>query len=119
MKLEVGMYVRTLFGIKKIHHIDAKKTVWKYLYKINDNNEYFALSDNDIIDADFDIINIIKEGDYINGERIDSVVPKDICGDEVLDNQHIFTRNDEIYEKNIKTIVSKEQFKNMEYRIGE
>ena len=112
-KLEPNMYVRTLFGIKKIDHIDNKKTVWKYLYKINDDNEFYALSDNDVIKASHNIIDLIEVGDYVNGEKV------------ILKNEgyiKVGTGRDYIVvnnEKFIKSIVTKEQFSSMEYRLGE
>jgi hypothetical protein len=57
------------------------------------------------------------EGDYVNGEKITRVIPEDVCGDEVLDYQHIFTGNTEIYKEDIKTIVTKEQFERMVYNV--
>lgn len=119
-KLEPNMYVRTLFGIKKIDHIDNKKTVWKYLYKINDDNEFYALSDNDVIKASYNIIDLIEEGDYVNGIMVngkinDKVQVAYICHNEEL-NYHMFLTFDI---EDIRTIVTKEQFSNMEYRLGE
>lgn len=128
-KLEVGMYVRTdKTGIKKIYKIDNNKTKYKYLYKLKNQDDdgcidLGILSDNNIIKARFDIINLIEVGDYVNGERIISIIPIDICGNEVLDNQHIFYKDgeifEEIFEKDIKTVVTKEQFESMSYRIGD
>lgn len=130
-KIEPNMYVRTLFGIKKIDHIDNKKTVWKYLYKINDDNEFYALSDNDVIKASYNIIDLIEVGDYVNGEKVIRIYEKGECYDGSnygLITKTIETENDN-YETiphdhlyvgySIKSIVTKEQFKSMEYRLGE
>ena len=112
-KIEPNMYVRTLFGIKKIDHIDSKKTVWKYLYKINDDNEFYALSDNDVIKASYNIIDLIEVGDYVNGMKVDSISKTLVY--------HFYTNDMEcaMHEGDIKSIVTKEQFKSMEYRLGE
>jgi len=122
-KIEPNMYVRTLFGIKKIDHIDNKKTVWKYLYKINDDNEFYALSDNDVIKASHNIIDLIEVGDYVNGHLVEDI--KKVPNEEI-DRVIVTTTAEgwdgetlEIYKEEIKTIVTKEKFKSMEYRLGE
>ena len=77
------------------------------------------VSKYDIIKSSFDIINLIEYNDYVNGERIVDVIPVEVCGDELLDNQHIFTADGEIYENEIKSIVTKEQFEQMSYKVGD
>ena len=114
-KIEPNMYVRTLFGIKKIDHINNKKTVWKYLYKINDDNEFYALSDNDVIKASYNIIDLIEVGDVITTNNL--------CGQVTcIDGDKIYTTcydGDCCYDYQIQSIVTKEQFSSMEYRLGE
>lgn len=113
MKLKEGMYVRTLFGIKKIDHIDNKKTVWKYLYKINDDNEFYALSDNDVIKASYNIIDLIEVDDYVNGKKVSEIF--------MIDDEKIIFAHDNKYhwfEEDIKSIVTKEQFQSMSYKVG-
>ena len=112
-KIEPNMYVRTLFGIKKIDHIDNKKTVWKYLYKINDDNEFYALSDNDVIKASYNIIDLIEVGDYANGYKVIHRT-KSLLGFEDGQDGDWYLSNE-----NIKSILTKEQFSSMEYRLGE
>ena len=121
-KLETGMYVRTKkYGIAKIiggisdkFNIDVFK---------KDGCTLRCQKEKDILKASFNIIDLIEVGDYVNGERIISIIPIDICGNEILDNQHIFYKDgeifEEIFEKDIKTVVTEEQFESMSYRIGE
>ena len=112
MKLEVGMYVRTIGGIER-------------LKKENDNGWFFEKSmiikpdniEKYIIKASFNIIDLIEVGDYVNGEKITRVIPQDICGDEVLDYQHIFVNDKEIFKHEINSILTKEQFKSMKYEV--
>ena len=125
-KIEPNMYVRTLFGIKKIDHINNKKTVWKYLYKINDDNEYYALSDNDVIKASHNIIDLIEVGDYVNGSEVLDFENKYIKENDefvrfgvITENCYLENTDSWIIEKDIKSIVTKEQFSSMEYRLGE
>lgn len=125
MKIKVGMYIRTEKGIAKIINIfpdgsepysEAKYETDTYL-EIYYDSQY--VSEYDIIKASFDIINLIEYNDYVNGERIVDVIPVEVCGDELLDNQHIFTADGEIYENEIKSIVTKEQFEQMSYKVGD
>ena len=112
MKLEVGMYVRTIGGIER-------------LKKENDNGWFFEKSmiikpdniEKYIIKASHNIIDLIEVGDYVNGEKITIVIPQDICGDEVLDCQHIFVNDKEIFKHEINSIVTKEQFENIKYEV--
>ena len=69
------------------------------------------------IKSSSNIIDLIKEGDYVNGEIVTKVVLDEIeCKYIELD----FSYNKRgIREKDIKSIVTKEQFESMEYKIGE
>lgn len=125
MKLEVGMYVRTLNGrISKIEEIAndiAFCDDWLY-QSYEDYIDFIHLADeivDEIEKASFDIIDILEFGDYVNGKKIIKVIPEDICGDEILDNQHIFSIDGEIFENEIKSIVTKEQFEQMSYKVKE
>lgn len=72
-----------------------------------------------------DIIDLIEEGDYVNGEK----VLETNCNLEYIDDDADWGV-DEVedglklqerwiyFESEIKTIVTKEQFKNMEYKVG-
>ena len=113
MKLEVGMYVRTKDGFlwkpKKIE-IEEDNSVWF--------DDYYDYDVSDV-KASHNIIDLIEVGDYVNGEKIIRVIPQDICGDEVLDYQHIFANNKEIFKEDIKSIVTSQQFESMSYKVGE
>ena len=113
-KLEVGMYVRSKSGIisKFKRYITDEK-------RVCETDVFVRLAVERIVKASYNIINLIEVGDYVNGERIISIILIDICGNEVLDNQHIFYKDGEIFEKDIKTVVTKEQFESMSYRIGD
>ena len=122
-KLEIGMYCKTKDGIiTKVDYIDNETIYFdKDIFRFYGEGIDFLEKNNleRIIKARFNIINLIEVGDYVNGERIISIIPIDICGNEVLDNQHIFYKDGEIFEKDIKTVVTKEQFESMSYRIGD
>jgi len=118
MKLEVGMYVRTLNGIVKIDKI--QNDVMK--------DEKGCLHYGDFIKASNNIIDLIEDGDYVNGYLIekfyDTYNPKteeyeDILGIAIYDD----ARMDCIEEirplrtLDIKSIVTKEQFESMQYKV--
>ena len=115
MKLEIGMYVR------------YKKFSYSKEIKIGKlTNVQFQLVDGDsgrqdILKASHNIIDLIEVGDYVNGKKVTSIIPPDILGDEVLDYAHISSLNGEpLYEDiEIKSIVTKEQFESMSYKVGE
>ena len=96
MKLEVGMYVRTING--KIWIITSQKAIYGHR--------------KDIIKASHNIIDLIEVGDYVNGlpvrfveeSRVDIGQAEDYFW---LKNQHI------------KSIVTHEQLEQMEYKVGE
>ena len=59
------------------------------------------------------IIDLIEVEDYVNGERVTQVT------NDYIEVCYGRDSTDFIKEKNIKSIVTKEQFLQMEYRIGE
>ena len=103
--MKVGDYVRTKKGTIYQFNSTSSKALSgakKYMVKSSPN-----------------IIDLIEVGDYVNGKRVNRVIHEDICGDELLDYQHIFVGDKEIYEEDIKSIITKEQFLKMEYKVGE
>lgn len=137
MELKEGMYVRTSIGIKKIDHIDYKKTVWKYLYKANEDNEFYALSDNDIIKASFDIIDLLEEGDLVgieyyspqSEERVTRLFEVNCKYGKSMNlmNSHFhffildgeFFKNFEKFKPVIRTVITKEHLNRESYKFGD
>lgn len=64
-----------------------------------------------IIKASPDIIDLIEEEDYVNGKKVDNVA--------LGRGNYIYIGVHRIYESEIKSIVTKEQFKQMSYKVGE
>ena len=126
MKLEIGMYVRTKNGC--ICQI-LRTTYSKYLSRnkelcyevdrpINVNMELY---DEDILKASYNIIDLIEVGDYVNGDLVlfAGVTIWDNDGN-VLDKQvHINHNGYDLWlrEEYIKSIVTKEQFESMSYKV--
>jgi len=88
--MKVGDYYRTKYGINKLR-------------------EGVCVLD-DIIKSSPNIIDLIEVGDYVNGEKVTSI----------QDNWLGFGNYDYYrQEYEIKSIVTKEQFESMEYKVGD
>lgn len=122
MKIEVGMYVRTDSGITKV--------IWKdrYGFKCDNDNYYMYESPCILKEPSFNIIDLIEIGDYVNGYKIVEVnnnlnKHEGICNS--LDtNLWYIDENEEfkelvLFENEIKSIVTKEQFESVSYKVGE
>lgn len=147
MKLEVGMYVRTDKGfIAKIKEFEYHYTKGNRLvdgcgvkevienYLLLDGNQCRFIENIDysippcypsdeeldkikrhIVKTSHNIIDLIEVGDYVNGYYVEDVL-KTFVNVAVGSN---YFQSPTIYEKDIKSIVTKKQFEDMEYRIGE
>lgn len=124
MKLEVGMYcynkTNRKLGIGKIKRFGINNNVL-IIYK---NNIELVSKGN--VTASFNIIDLIEIGDYVNGSEVWRFENKYNAEDNkfisvgiVTENCYLDYTDSWILEKDIKTIVTKEQFKNMEYKIGD
>lgn len=98
MKLEVGMYARTING--KIWIIISQKAISGHR--------------KDIIKASHNIMDLIEVGDYVNGN------PVCIIKEDEHNRKWIYTDSNYKYgylEEDIKSIVTKEQFESMKYSL--
>lgn len=125
MKLELkeNMYVRTKNG--KIGKLMGYMAFNENKIAILTNTTEKGIKITPVIDKDaiikasYNIIDILEVGDYVNGQKIINIIPIDICGNEILDNQHIFTKDGEIFENEIKSIVTHEQMEQTAYKVVE
>ena len=110
-KLEEGMYVRTKWGyICKIINInDFREPSMKYGVEASYLKDIMFIGDDDILKASHNIIDLIEVGDYVNGYEVTS---KD---------QFLGFGNHDWYmlDNEIKSIVTKEQFESMSYKVGD
>ena len=129
MKLEIGKFIRTPYGIRKIVNITKDDGYGKPKVRVIELDrhlntpykfDYIFYTDENVIKkckTSYNIIDILEIGDYVNGYPIYEIVEYED------DTRAIVIANDNksiIWEKqDIKSIVTKEQFENMEYRIGE
>ena len=117
MKLEVGLYFRTKGGT--IGKIDSMTEDGSEIYfdtkPIFGNGEEFGSKwcyATDIIKTSHNIIDLIEVGDYVNGEMV-----LDITGEYLYIGNE--AHNKFWLSNNIKTILTKEQFENNCYKIGD
>ena len=121
MKLEVGIYVRTKKGIAKITTLDDLDNVaWtdnKDIYfgiKMDDFKWYVDDDGTVLSEPSFNMINLIKIGDYVNGSQV--------C--QIKKDEHnrtwIYVDSNYKYgylEEDIVDVVTKEQFDAMKYEV--
>lgn len=121
MKLEVGMYVRNKDGyVSQYRYYDT--TNMGKLLCIPLSNRTFA-NIEDIIKASHNIIDLIEVGDYVNGYPVTAILSSNNKVYEIQvkrpnNRTGVWIkriRNNE----DIKSIVTKEQFENMAYKVGE
>lgn len=128
--MKIGDYVRTKYGIRKVIQIDNETTSKIRCYVLDKfYNECKICSSNYIYDEDIiksspNIIDLIEVGDYVNGYPVGKIYKspnKDIgrvikYADENVGGYEydVF----DLWESRIKSIsiVTKEQFENMEYK---
>lgn len=127
MELKVGMYVRTKEGyIAKLLHYGYNTGISGKIHlfdrQIRDISDLVYETDNFLWDKElkkyiknysYDILDLLEEGDYVNGYYVEDVL-KTFVNVAVGSN---YFQSPTIYEKDIKSIVTKEQFENMEYKI--
>ena len=101
--MNIGDYVRIKNGIGKIIKCNS-------MYFILDTDKDNIAHDQDeIIKSSPNIIDLIEEGDYVNRHL---VIKRH--NDLILEDTF-----DLVEDEDIETIVTKEQFENMEYKVGD
>ncbi len=118
MKLEVGMYIRTNYGkIDKILKLNES-----YVKGVSQKDEFYAYDIEKIVKASYNIIDILEVGDYVNGYKVSAIYNPN--GDEIVNITLIMeygyeTINTYIDDYSINSIVTKEQFEQMAYKVVE
>lgn len=122
MKLELrkNMYYRTYSGF--INKIISIKNFNEREYLLNG----FYINKDTIKKASHNIIDLIEVGDYVNGSEVLDFENKYIEEDDkfvpfgvITENCYLENNDSWIIEKDIKSIVTKEQFEQMSYKVGE
>lgn len=124
MKLEVGMYVRLKNDAENIVIINRIANVFETtILTENDGSIYQGeYTKENVIKASYNIIDLIEVGDYVNDKKIIGVGcltngPRE--GTKVIDYYITPSAVSYLENEDIKSVVTKEQFEYMEYRIGE
>lgn len=115
-EIQVGEYVRSsIDGIGKVYilgPVEEKGTEDEYQKIMLDINEKLQIADSEFITKhSFDLLDLIEAGDYVNGQRV--VSNKDGLIDVGQEENYIW-----LDESKIQTIVTHEQMKSMEYKVG-
>lgn len=121
-ELEVGMYIRYVPTLgnytQKISKITKTKNCLLDMayYLDNEKEPVFSSHFDYILKSSFDPIDLIEEGDYVNGERVDEIA---LIEDIYYIKTRVSNTNNYNYlpEHLIKNIVTKEQFEAMKYII--
>ena len=118
-RIEVGEYVRTKEGeIHKVIKIIEDDRDWDY-YCCENNTGYFAM---DIAKHNKQLIYLIEKDDYVNGSKVLTVMEDMETGELHLEMTSNYTNEEigdcTIYDKDIKTILTKESYMANCYKIG-
>lgn len=115
MEIKVNDYVRT----KDYQNIRSRigkiiKQDGKYYYLDIDKNTQMVWEEDTILKSSPRIIDLIEVGDYVNGSKVIGRTSENaiMTGCE---NMNYF----EYSKEDIKSIVTKEQFENISYKVGE
>ena len=126
MELKVGIYIRTKNVIGKINHFVNNNYTQKFTYIDNKGVSNILENNEDILKASHNIIDLIEVGDYVNGLRVEKNKYGELYtsyvyyGGDIGKMCEVYTtwlkeyKEDEIY-----SIVTKEQFSQMEYKVVE
>lgn len=105
--IKIGDYIRTKDGY-------IGKIVKRYLNGIDMAIDYRSSQNlNDITKNSPNIIDLIEIGDYVNGKLIHHILGKTKNGETMI----LYGNGKHIDNKHIKSIVTKEMMKSVEYRV--
>ena len=125
MKLEVGMYIRIEKGIYKINNYINNNYTQKYTY-IDNKGVSNILEEKEIIKVSRNIIDLIEAGDYVNGLRVEKskygklYTSYTYMGGDIGLQQETYTTFLKDYEEDdVYSILTREQFESMSYKVDE
>ena len=110
--MKVGDYIRVDNGCicKVLDYTDISDND----FYVNTDSEYNVIYKSWIVKSSPNIIDLIEVGDYVNGVEVENIDDEWIT---MSDTKVPILKS--IANGMIKSIVTKEQFKEMEYRIGD
>lgn len=116
MEIKVGEYIRTKYGIiTKIVNTDEYcryfgERLEDTIYIVDNEKLKYRLNAEDIKKHSFNIVDLIEEGDYVNGKKV-----LDNVSNAFLEVSSSNLGNNRIFVRMIKSILTKELFKLEEY----
>ena len=131
MKLEIGKFIRTPYGIRKIVNITKDDGYGKPKVRVIELDrhlntpykfDYIFYTDENVIKkckASYNIIDILEVGDYVNGNKVIEIEKnyKFIDG-TIRDILWTDTKMQKaIWDETIKSIVTKEMYSSVKYRV--
>ena len=131
MKLEVGKFIRTPYGIRKIVNITKDDGYGKPKVRVIELDrhlntpykfDYIFYTDENVIKkckTSYDIIDILEVGDYVNGDKIEYI---DDCEGAMREFYYDYENpNDDVghWQEEIKTIITHEQMEQMAYKVSD
>ena len=123
MELKVGMYVRLVNDVEDIVVINKIANVFETTILTENNGSIYQgeYTKENVVKASYNIIDILEVGDYVNRYPVTAILSSNnkvyeiqvkrpnnrtgVCIERIRKNE------------DIKSIVTKEQFENMEYKI--
>lgn len=120
MKLEVEQFVRYRRGSMG-YNIKPVDKIGKIINQVNDSDIYELdnnnnIFENDVVKASFNIIDLIEEGDYVNGLPVARISEDTATGKKYF---NLYGYISGFEEKDIEFVVTKEQIKQISYKVGE
>lgn len=113
MKLAEGMYVRTKYGyLARITEVNDNSIYCDNAITRDWGEEFYLLySDQfkEIVKASHNIIDLLKRGDYVNGSKVNFIEEGFIY----------WETGNAIHPEYIETVLTKEQFESMAYKVVE
>lgn len=128
--MKVGDYVRTEHGEigkyvdAELYYVLGQNEKQKYIVALFDNSYFPCIVLKDFITKSGSLIDLLETGDIIHyqNEYIDFISPVIVYDDgsiasNLYDSDGCIYLDNKIDENNIKSIVTKEQFERMEYKV--
>lgn len=134
MKLEIGKFIRTPYGIRKIVNITKDDGYGKPKVRVIELDrhlntpykfDYIFYTDENVIKkckTSYNIIDILEVGDYVNGKKIVDVgclINGPRKGTKVIDYYITPSAVSYLENEDIKSVITHEQIEQMAYKVGE
>lgn len=117
MEIKVNDYVRTEFGnIGKFYRPASESSDVYYIYINKDGNKISSRYDS-IVKHSKNIIDLIECGDYVNGHKVVNEIYGEDDNELYFEIEGGFNKAKYIGEKDIKSVLTNEQFSSLEYII--